>query len=183
MLLLLDALGLGLEQLHAGLRVVGLDRGEGRRVLAEAHREHAALVAEPGLDVVVEGLVLAAVGEPLVDQVGDLRPRVICGENRREKAVEAVLEIALGPDNGVGVERGVRGRDLGDPGLRGDSLAPAVSTAARRDRRDGGDRNANQAQTQGKLHDRGHRSRDYSTVTVFARLRGWSTLRPLRRAM
>src|SRR5512132_1742942 len=108
--------------------------------------------------------VNARLSELDVELLHDRPAGIIDSGDPRGEGVDGVALLALGPDDGLDVDRGVR------RGHRGELLAAAAAGAAAGDkhRRAGGD------------DDR--RAPDHSTVTVLARFRGWSTFSPFRRA-
>src|SRR6185436_4082865 len=137
---------------------------------------------EPGGDVVLVGEVAAVLGERLVERVVDLPGDVVGDEQLAERRVQVVAEAALGPEHGLHVEGGV-GR--GHRGRVGAEVGGAARVAAAGGQRQSGDGEKAGCREGEKSGSHRRDSRDcrrgsdrpaYSTVTVFARLRGWSTL-------
>src|SRR3954447_23607113 len=166
-----------------GRRIGRLDDCRSLGVLPERGEEDAGLLAEPGCDVLLEvdrvpvrlGLVL--------QQRDDLGSRVTGVEDLAEGRLGVGLRRAGRLDRRVEVDRRVR-RDRGR-GADVRAAAPTATTAGQDGGRDGdtGEQGCDAAATHEgeKLHQSGRadaRPRLYSTVTVFARLRGWSTFRP-----
>src|SRR6185295_1397965 len=103
--------------------------------------------------------------------------RVVGGQELGERGVERLLAVAVRADDALGeqgrVSRAHRGRIRA--GGRGRASSVPAAAGEQRDER----RQQEGRTSATSLHEAGDA---YSTVTVFARLRGWSTFRPLSRA-
>src|SRR4029077_7034015 len=183
------------DELPRGVFVGRLDRGAVAFEVAFFIflQEEAAALPQPGLDFLFEVEFFAVLAGGVLQFGDDQFAEVVDPGKLLGQGVEVFAGFVFGLDGEVDEDRRPRQRDAGRIG----AAAALVAAAAATGEKGGNERREKDWEDETELHGAGTlaaaldnfsrpgpgRTNCHSTVTVFARLRGWSTLRPRARAM